>query len=81
MMLVHIAEPQRTFALDGSFRAPNRASNTRITCGQIRCRGPAWPPQLSFADGARGWRSALRAVNVSRLRCCGEQATKSAPSP
>jgi len=41
MMLVHLAEPRRTFALDGSSRAPNRAT----------------PESLSKADRRRGYRA------------------------
>jgi gamma-glutamyltranspeptidase/glutathione hydrolase len=41
MMLVHLAEPRRTFALDGSSRAPNRAA----------------PDSLTKADRRRGYRA------------------------
>jgi len=41
MMLIHLAEARRTFALDGSSRAPNRAT----------------PGLLSKADRRRGYRS------------------------
>ena len=41
MMLVHLAEPRRTFALDGSSRAPNRAT----------------PQSLSKTDRRRGYKA------------------------
>ncbi|UCC30069.1 MAG: gamma-glutamyltransferase [Phycisphaerales bacterium] len=41
MMLIHLAEPRRTFALDGSSRAPNRAT----------------PESLSKADRRRGYKA------------------------
>ncbi len=39
MMLIHTAEPRRTFALDGSSRAPNRAAPELFRESQQRLRG------------------------------------------
>ena len=39
MMLVHTVEPRRTFALDGSSRAPNRATPEAVQESAIRLRG------------------------------------------
>ena len=39
MMLIHTADPRRTFALDGSSRAPNRAAADLFREGQTRLRG------------------------------------------
>ncbi|MBL7043228.1 MAG: gamma-glutamyltransferase family protein [Pirellulaceae bacterium] len=41
MMLVHTAEPRRTFALDGSSRAPNRAAPEAVQDKEGRLRGHA----------------------------------------
>lgn len=55
MMLIHIAEPRRTFALDGSSRAPNRANPDVFRGGKSRYRGysattvPSTPSVLSYA--------------------------------
>jgi gamma-glutamyltranspeptidase/glutathione hydrolase len=54
MMLVHLAEPRRTFALDGSSRAPNRAAPESLKVRERR-RGyrsatvPATPAALGYA--------------------------------
>ncbi len=39
MMLIHLAEPRRTFALDGSSRAPNRALPEHFVNRSVRLRG------------------------------------------
>lgn len=55
MMLVHTAEPRRTFALDGSSRAPNRANPDVFRGTTSRYRGygattvPSTPSVLSYA--------------------------------
>ena len=41
MMLVHTADPRRTFALDGSSRAPNRAAPEAVQDKEGRLRGHA----------------------------------------
>ncbi len=54
MMVVHIAEPRSTFALDGSSRAPNRATRESMTKKERR-RGhrattvPTTPATLAYA--------------------------------
>lgn len=54
MMLVHIAEERRTFALDGSSRAPNRATPKSLSTAELR-RGyrattvPSTPAVLRYA--------------------------------
>jgi gamma-glutamyltranspeptidase/glutathione hydrolase len=54
MMLVHLAEPRKTFALDGSSRAPNRATPDSLTKSDRR-RGyrattvPSTPATLQYA--------------------------------
>jgi gamma-glutamyltranspeptidase/glutathione hydrolase len=62
MMLVHTAEPRRTFALDGSSRAPNRA--TPESLGKLeRLRGwkastvPSTPATLAYALERYGTKS------------------------
>jgi len=53
MMLIHLAQNRRTFAVDGSSRAPNRASPEELNCRQRR-RGhrasavPSTPAVLSY---------------------------------
>jgi len=54
MMLVHIVEPKRTFALDGSSRAPNRAtpdtlSKTERRRGYKATTVPSTPAVLQYA--------------------------------
>jgi gamma-glutamyltranspeptidase/glutathione hydrolase len=55
MMLIHTAEPRRTFALDGSSRAPNRANPDVFRGKTSRLRGycattvPSTPAVLSYA--------------------------------
>ena len=55
MMLIHIAEPRRTFALDGSSRAPNRANPDVFRGKTSRLRGycattvPSTPAVLHYA--------------------------------
>ena len=69
MMLVHIAEPRRTFALDGSSRAPNRANPDIFRGKTSRLRGysaatvPSTPAVLSYALRRYGkikWSRALQ---------------------
>ncbi len=54
MMLVHLARKRRTFALDGSSRAPNRTSLATLS-GEVRLRGykattvPSTPAVLDYA--------------------------------
>jgi len=55
MMLIHTAEPRRTFALDGSSRAPNRAAAENMVGKGRRFRGhkattvPSTPAALDYA--------------------------------
>jgi gamma-glutamyltranspeptidase/glutathione hydrolase len=53
MMLVHTAEPRRTFALDGSSRAPNRATpeevNRKRRRGYRAATVPSTPAVLGYA--------------------------------
>lgn len=55
MMLIHLANPRRTFALDGSSRAPNRASavvfeqKTNRLRGQIATTVPSTLATLEYA--------------------------------
>jgi gamma-glutamyltranspeptidase/glutathione hydrolase len=59
MMLVHLAEPRRTFALDGSSRAPNRATPDSLSKSERR-RGykattvPSTPAVLHYASKTYG---------------------------
>ncbi len=56
MMLIHIAEPRRTFALDGSSRAPNRANAEIFLDNNSRLRGhraATVPSTLATLDYAR----------------------------
>jgi gamma-glutamyltranspeptidase/glutathione hydrolase len=67
MMLVHLAEPRRTFALDGSSRAPNRAAPESLTRDERR-RGykattvPSTPAVLDWALRRYGSISLERAL-------------------
>jgi gamma-glutamyltranspeptidase/glutathione hydrolase len=60
MMLAHHAETRRTFALDGSSRAPNRANPEVILSRAERLRGykaatvPSTPASLGYALGKYG---------------------------
>lgn len=61
MMLVHLAEPGRTFAVDGSSRAPNRASAERFTTGELSSRRgyaattvPSTPAVLDYVRATYG---------------------------
>lgn len=55
MMLIHTVEPRKTFALDGSSRAPNRANPDVFRGSASRLRGyaattvPSTPAVLSYA--------------------------------
>lgn len=54
MMMVHLAEPRRTFALDGSSRAPNRATLDAVTkegrrTGHRAATVPSTPATLRYA--------------------------------
>ena len=55
MMLIHIADPRRTFALDGSSRAPNRANPDVFRKDRSRLHGhcaatiPSTPAVLDYA--------------------------------
>ena len=56
MMLIHIAEPRRTFALDGSSRAPNRANAELFQETRTRVKGhraTTVPSTLATLDYAR----------------------------
>lgn len=56
MMLIHTAEPRRTFALDGSSRAPNRAQAELFRDSDSRLRGHSAttvPSTLATLDYAR----------------------------
>ncbi len=54
MMLIHTVEPKRTFAIDGSSRAPNRATMERVPRKAMRLRGhrattvPSTPAVLGY---------------------------------
>ena len=68
MMLVHLAEARRTFALDGSSRAPNRAMAEQFTNGALnRRRGyaaatvPSTPAVLDYVLAHYG------ALSLSRV--------------
>lgn len=60
MMLVHIAAPRRTFAVDGSSRAPSRATLEKIPKIQMRLRGhcattvPSTPAVLGYMSDCYG---------------------------
>jgi gamma-glutamyltranspeptidase/glutathione hydrolase len=70
MMLIHQAEPRRTFALDGSSRAPNRATPESLTREERR-RGykattvPSTPAVLAWALRSYGSIDLERAVAPS----------------
>jgi gamma-glutamyltranspeptidase/glutathione hydrolase len=54
MMLIHLAGSHRTFALDGSSRAPNRTSPNELSPDQLRCgymatTVPSTPAVLCYA--------------------------------
>ncbi|MHC4178936.1 MAG: gamma-glutamyltransferase family protein, partial [Planctomycetota bacterium] len=55
VMLIHLAQPRRTFALDGSSRAPNRATAEKLRNQLRRLRGhaastvPSTPAALDYA--------------------------------
>ncbi|GBC61843.1 gamma-glutamyltransferase [Desulfonema ishimotonii] len=54
MMMIHTAEPRRTFAVDGSSRAPSRATIERVPKTAMRLRGhrattvPSTPAVLGY---------------------------------
>jgi gamma-glutamyltranspeptidase/glutathione hydrolase len=70
MLLVHQAEPKRSFALDGSSRAPNRATVESVTAKERR-RGyrastvPSTPAVLDYALRTYGSISLARALAPS----------------
>ncbi len=56
MMLIHLAQPRRTFALDGSSRAPNRATREMVAERAVQLRGhkaTTVPSTLAALDYAR----------------------------
>lgn len=67
MMLIHLAHTRRTFALDGSSRAPNRTSIQNLS-GKQRRRGyksttvPSTPAVLTYALERYGSLSLSRAI-------------------
>lgn len=69
MMLIHTADPRRTFAIDGSSRAPNRANPDTFRGATSRLRGysattvPSTPAVLNYVSRRYGklkWSRALK---------------------